>query len=71
MLRTTLPAMRPRMLIGTAILLLGLLVYAGAVMALVARLPDSAALDFTVYGVAGVAWVAPAALLTRWMLREP
>ncbi len=62
--------MRLRILAGTLVLLLGLALYAGAVMALVARLPESAALDFTLYGVAGIAWVAPAALLTRWMLRE-
>ncbi len=63
--------MRLRILIGTLVLILGLALYAGAVMALVANLPDNAALDFTVYSVAGVAWVAPAALLTRWMVREP
>ena len=63
--------MRLRILIGTVVLLLGLALYAGAVMALVARLPDNAALAFTLYGVAGIAWVAPAAVLTRWMLREP
>ena len=63
--------MRLRILIGTVVLLLGLVLYAGAVMALVARLPDNAALAFALYGVAGIAWVAPAAVLTRWMLREP
>jgi len=59
--------MRFRILIGTFVLVLGLVLYAGAVMALVARLPENAALDFTVYGIAGIAWVPPAALLTRWM----
>jgi len=63
--------MRLRILAGTLLLLVGLVLYAGAVMALVARLPANAALDFALYGVAGIAWVAPAALLTRWMLREP
>ncbi|HUK61623.1 MAG TPA: DUF2842 domain-containing protein [Stellaceae bacterium] len=63
--------MRLRILTGTFLLLFGLALYVGAVMALVARLPESAVLDFTLYGVAGVAWVAPAALLTRWMLRGP
>jgi len=62
--------MRLRILIGTIVLLFGLVVYSGAVMALVAHLPDNAALDFTIYGIAGIAWVAPAALLTRWMARE-
>jgi Protein of unknown function (DUF2842) len=62
--------MRPRVLIGTIVLIVGLVIYAGAVMALIARLPENAVLDFMIYGVAGIAWVAPAALLTRWMLRE-
>ena len=63
--------MRLRILIGTIVLLTGLAVYAVAVMALIAKLPENAVLDFAIYAVAGIAWVAPAALLTRWMLREP
>jgi hypothetical protein len=63
--------MRLRVLVGTIVLVFGLALYAGAVMALVARLPENASLDFTVYGLAGIAWLAPAALLTRWMLRGP
>jgi hypothetical protein len=63
--------MRLRILYGTLALVLGLVVYAGAVMAVIARLPDNAALTFAAYAVAGVLWVAPAAWLTRWMGLAP
>jgi hypothetical protein len=61
--------MRLRILLGGIGLTLGLALYAGLVMALAARLPDSGTLAFGFYAIAGVAWVAPASLVTRWMLR--
>jgi len=61
--------MRLRILFGSLGLMLGLALYALAAMALAARLPDSAFLVFTYYAVAGFAWVAPAALVTRWMMQ--
>jgi hypothetical protein len=38
-------------------------------MAVAARLPDNAASAFAYYALAGLAWVVPASLVTRWMLR--
>jgi hypothetical protein len=61
--------MRLRILVGGVGLALGLALYAAIAMAIAARLPDSALLAFTFYAIAGVAWVAPASRLTRWMLR--
>jgi hypothetical protein len=63
--------MRLRILYGTLALVVGLAVYAGAAMAIIARLPQNAALAFTAYALAGVLWVGPAAWLTRWMGRAP
>lgn len=63
--------MRLRILFGSIGLGVGLLVYVAAAMALAARLPDNAAVAFTFYAVAGIAWIAPAGLVTRWMLRAP
>lgn len=50
-------------------LTLGLALYAALAMALAVRLPDNAFLVFAYYAIAGVAWVAPAAYVTRWMMR--
>lgn len=61
--------MRLRILFGGVGLALGLALYAVLVMAVAARLPESAVLAFGFYAIAGVAWVAPASLVTRWMLR--
>jgi Protein of unknown function (DUF2842) len=61
--------MRLRILVGTIILLFGLALYGVLVMAVAARLPENAALAFGFYALAGVAWVVPASLLTRWMVR--
>lgn len=60
--------MRLRILFGGVGLALGLALYAGLCMAIAARLPDSAVVAFAFYAIAGVAWVAPASLVTRWML---
>lgn len=60
--------MRLRILGGTLLLVVGLSAYALAVAGIVTRvLPDDTALDLAFYGVAGVAWILPAARLTRWM----
>jgi hypothetical protein len=61
--------MRLRILFGGIGLLVGLGVYAAAAMAIAVRLPQNAALDFGFYALAGLLWIFPAALLTRWMLR--
>ena len=60
--------MRLRILLGTIILIAGLVLYAAA-MATIARhvLPDQAAVEILFYAVAGVTWIFPAARLTRWM----
>jgi hypothetical protein len=66
--------MRLRILYGTIILLLGLGLYALAVMVVaVDFLPAQWAVELVYYLVTGIAWVFPAALLTRWMqdLPEP
>jgi len=62
--------MRLRILVGTLLLVLGLCVYALAVMAAAARLlPDQWAVEAVFYAVTGVAWIPPAARLVRWMQR--
>jgi hypothetical protein len=61
--------MRLRILFGSLLLVAGLALYALAAMVLAAHLPDSAVLAFAYYAIAGVAWVAPASLVTRWMMR--
>ena len=63
--------MRLRILFGGVGLALGLALYAAIAMAIAARLHDSALLAFGFYAIAGVAWVAPASRVTRWMLRAP
>ncbi len=61
-------AMRLRILLGTLILVAGLAAYAVLIVALGARLlPDQWAIDAIFYGLAGIAWIFPAARLTRWM----
>jgi hypothetical protein len=60
--------MRLRILVGTLGLLVGLVIYGALAMAIAARLPQNALLAFGFYAVAGIAWVAPASLLTRWMV---
>ncbi|HUB95305.1 MAG TPA: DUF2842 domain-containing protein [Stellaceae bacterium] len=61
--------MRLRILVGTVVMLVGLAVYGALAMVVATHLPQSAILEFGFYAVAGTAWVAPAALLTRWMAR--
>jgi uncharacterized RDD family membrane protein YckC len=64
--------MRFRVLAGTLILVFGLAAYALAVMSLAVRvLPDSLILETLFYAIAGIAWVLPAAKLTRWMQQTP
>jgi hypothetical protein len=63
--------MRLRILVGTAALVLGLAAYGLVIAALAARLmPPSPVLAFVIYALAGIAWVGPAARLTRWMQRS-
>jgi hypothetical protein len=60
--------MRLRILIGTAVLVLGLAIYGVIVAAVTARLLSPGSLAaFAVYAVAGLVWVLPAARLARWM----
>ncbi|HEX4112149.1 MAG TPA: DUF2842 domain-containing protein [Stellaceae bacterium] len=60
--------MRLRILAGSVILILGLALYAAAVIVLARRfLPEWIAIDLVFYAGAGIAWIWPAALLTRWM----
>ncbi|HWK47519.1 MAG TPA: DUF2842 domain-containing protein [Stellaceae bacterium] len=64
--------MRLRMLYGTVILLVGLLIYALVVMVLAATiLPAHWAVQVPFYTVAGIAWIFPAARVTRWMQDIP
>jgi uncharacterized membrane protein len=60
--------MRLRILLGTAALVLGLALYALAVMLVAVKLvPEHWAVEAAFYLVAGIAWIVPAARLTRWM----
>jgi hypothetical protein len=60
--------MRLRILLGSVVLVVGLALYALAVMAVAIRLlPDQWAAELAFYALAGVAWIFPAARLTRWM----
>jgi hypothetical protein len=60
--------LRPRLLIGTAMLVFGLVLYALLAMRLaVAIVPEHWAAQTLFYAVTGIAWVYPAARLTRWM----
>ena len=60
--------MRLRILLGALILILGLAVYAALVIAIVERLlPGRTLIDMAFYAAAGIIWIWPAALLTRWM----
>ena len=62
--------MRLRILLGSLLLVLGLALYALAAMAAAARLlPDNQAVELAFYALAGIAWIFPAARLTRWMQR--
>jgi hypothetical protein len=54
---------------GTAILV-GLAVYAAAVVSVGDLLPDHWAIELAFYAVAGVAWVIPAAWLIAWAKRD-
>src|SRR6476620_4829010 len=62
---------RQRKLIGTVILLAFLAVYAFLIMAFSAgRIMQAGAVaQFVYFLIAGLAWVLPAGLLIRWMLR--
>lgn len=62
--------MRPtrRNTIGIAVLVIGLALYALAVMVLGASLlPEHALAQLVFYAVAGLAWLWPARALLRWM----
>jgi hypothetical protein len=60
--------MRLRILFGTLALILGLALYALAVAALGERLLSAHwAAEAIFYALAGIAWIWPAARLTRWM----
>jgi hypothetical protein len=64
--------MRLRVLAGTLILIVGLAAYALAAMSLAVRvLPDNLIVETLFYAVVGVAWVLPAAKLTRWIQQRP
>jgi hypothetical protein len=62
--------MRLRILLGTLLLVVGLSLYALAVSAVASRLaPEHWPAEVAFYALAGVAWIFPAARLTRWMQR--
>lgn len=62
---------RTRKLIGTIVLLIFLALYALVVMAaaIVLQVNDSKWVELAFYIIGGLAWVIPAALLVRWMVR--
>lgn len=62
---------RTRKLIGTIVLLIFLALYALAVMAaaIVLQVSGSKWVELAFYIIGGLAWVIPAALLVRWMVR--
>jgi len=62
--------MRLRILAGTILLIVGLVLYAVLVVIVVPKLlPDRTLVIMAFYAVAGIVWIWPAALLTRWMNR--
>jgi len=62
--------MRFRILAGTILLVVFLAVYAALVAVVGTRLlPDRTGILLAFYAAAGIAWIWPAALLTRWMSR--
>jgi hypothetical protein len=64
--------MRLRILWGTIILLVGLGLYALAVMVVaVAFLPANGAAELVFYVVTGTIWLYPAVRLTKWMQDLP
>lgn len=64
--------MRLRILAGALMLVAGLALYGLAVMSLAVRvLPQSWLVEVPFYAAAGIAWVFPAARLTRWMQQAP
>jgi len=62
---------RTRKLIGTILLLAFLALYALATMAVAIMLQVNASkwIELAFYIIGGLAWVVPAALLVRWMVR--
>ncbi len=64
-------SIRTRKLIGTVLLLAFIALYALVVMAvaIVLQVHDSKWIELAFYIVGGLAWVVPAALLVRWMVR--
>ena len=62
---------RTRKLIGTIVLLIFIAVYALLVMAaaIVLQVNASKWVELAFYIICGLAWVIPAALLVRWMVR--
>ena len=64
--------MRLRILFGTLGLIFGLAVYALLVMRLaIAVLPENRLVEAIFYLVTGLAWIFPAARLTKWMQDLP
>ncbi len=64
--------MRLRILFGTFALILGLILYAfGILLIATLILPENLILETLFYGVAGLAWLWPAAKLTYWMQDMP
>lgn len=63
---------RLRILLGSLLLLVGLALYAAIVAGIAAAwLPHVTWLEAPYYALTGVAWVWPAAWLTRWMQDLP
>lgn len=62
---------RTRKLIGAILLLIFIAIYALAVMAVAIVLQVNASkwVELAFYIIGGLAWVVPAALLIRWMVR--
>lgn len=62
---------RTRKLIGAVVLLLFIAVYALIVMAaaVVLQVSESKWVELAFYIIGGLAWVIPAGLLIRWMVR--
>jgi|GEM_PF-149020 hypothetical protein len=62
---------RTRKLIGTIVLLIFIAVYALLVMAVAIVLQVNASkwVELAFYVIGGLAWVIPAAILVRWMVR--
>ncbi|MGE0628806.1 MAG: DUF2842 domain-containing protein [Hyphomicrobiaceae bacterium] len=62
---------RQRKLVGTVVLFIFLGIYAvlATAVAIVLQVNDSKILELAFYIIGGMAWVIPAAILVKWMLR--